>query len=169
MLSASLNKTFLSLLFYLTDSLFLQWTIVFVMSLFSGVDVFCFCFVLLFLDGLRCLVQFFDVWTVIVPVDAVTGTKEMFYLTTHSTHFIYGYMASDIWLRTILIVRKETRYRHIGYSYRLTARVLLYAPSHRQDSTYHGLCYTSRGALAGTRNSSMGPPHEGSIRRPTAP
>ena len=71
----------------------------------------------------------------------------MFYLTTHSTHFIYGYMASDIWLRTILIVRKEIRCRHIGYSYRLTARVLLYAPSHRQDITYHGLCYTSRGAL----------------------
>ena len=56
----------------------------------------------------------------------------MFYLTTHSTHIIYGYMASDIWLRTILIVKKETRCRHIGYSYRLTARVLLYAPSHRQ-------------------------------------
>ena len=49
---------------------------------------------------------------------------------------------------------------------RLAARVLLYAPSHRQDSTYHGLCYTSRGALAGKRNSSMGPPQEGSIRRP---
>ena len=95
--------------------------------------------------------------------------REMFSLTTHSTHFIYGYMASDIWLRTILIVRKETRCRHIGYSYRLAARVLLYAPSHRQDNTYHGLCYTSRGALAGTRNSSMGPLHEGSIRRPTAP
>ena len=75
----------------------------------------------------------------------------MFYLLTHSTHFIYGYMASHIGLRTILIVRKETR------SYRLTTRVLLYAPSHRQDNTYHGLCYTSRGALAGTRNSSMGP------------
>ena len=70
--------------------------------------------------------------------------REMFYLTTHSTHFIYGYMASDIWLRTILIVRKETRCRHIVYSYRLAARVLLYAPSHRQDSTYHGHCYTSR-------------------------
>ena len=93
----------------------------------------------------------------------------MFYLTTHSTHFIYGYMASDIWLRTILIVRKETRYRHIGYSYRLTARVLSYAPSHRKDNTYHGLCYTSRGELAGTRYSSRGPSHEGSIRRPTAP
>ena len=48
--------------------------------------------------------------------------------------------------------------RYIGYYYRLTARVLLYAPSHRQDNTYYGLCYTSRGALAGTRNSSMGPP-----------
>ena len=37
----------------------------------------------------------------------------------------------------------------MGYSFRLTARVHLYAPSHRQDSTYHGLCYNSRGALAG--------------------
>ena len=97
------------------------------------------------------------------------GRKEMFDLTTHSTHFNYGYMASDIWLKTILIARKETRCRHMGYSFRLTARVLLYAPSHRQDSTYHGLCYTSRGTLVGTRNSSMGPPHEGSIRRPIAP
>ena len=82
----------------------------------------------------------------------------MFYLMTHSTHFIYGYMASDIWLRTILIVRKETRCCHIGYSFRLTARVLLYATSHRQDSAYHGLCYSSCGALAGMRNSSNGPP-----------
>ena len=61
--------------------------------------------------------------------------RKMFYLTTHSTHFIYGYMASDIWLRSILIVRKETRCRHISYSYRLTARFFLYAPSHRQDNT----------------------------------
>ena len=30
--------------------------------------------------------------------------KGMFYLTTHSTHFIYGYMASDIWLRTVVCV-----------------------------------------------------------------
>ena len=58
---------------------------------------------------------------------------------------------------------------HIGYSFRLAARVLLYAPSHRQDSTYHGLCYTSRGALARTRYSLMDPPHEGSIRRPIVP
>ena len=95
--------------------------------------------------------------------------REMFLFNDALNTFIYGYMASDIWLRTILLVRKETRCRHIGYSYRLRARVLLYALSHRQDNTYHGLCYTSRGALAGTRNSSMGPPHEGSIRRPIAP
>ena len=25
------------------------------------------------------------------------GRKEMFYLMTHSTHFIYSYMGSDIW------------------------------------------------------------------------
>ena len=106
--------------------------------------------------------------------DSEKGERErerenFFYLMTHSTHFIYCYMVSDIWLRTILIVRKETRCHHIGYSFWLTARVLLYAPSHRQDSTYHSLCYTSRGALAGMGNSLMGSPHEGSIRRPIAP
>ena len=26
-----------------------------------------------------------------------TRRKEMLYLTAHATHFIYGYMASDIW------------------------------------------------------------------------
>ena len=31
----------------------------------------------------------------------------MFYLTTHSILFTYGYMASDIWLRTIPIVRER--------------------------------------------------------------
>ena len=92
----------------------------------------------------------------------------MFYLTMHSTHFIlrlYGvrHMVKDH------SDSEETRCCHMGYSFRLAARVLLYAPSHRQDSTYNGLCYTSRGALARTRNSSMGSPHEGSIRQPIAP
>ena len=64
----------------------------------------------------------------------------------------------------IQIAREKTCCRHIGYSFRLTARVLLYAPSHRQDNTYHNLYYTSRGPLAGMRYSSMGPPREGSIR-----
>ena len=84
----------------------------------------------------------------------------MFYLTTHSTHFIYGYMGVRHMVKDHSdSEREETRCRHIGYSFRLAARVLLYAPSHRQDDTYHGICYTSRGALAGTRNSSMEKTH----------
>ena len=46
---------------------------------------------------------------------------------------------------------------------------LLLSSNSKGSFIYHALCYTSRGALAGTRNSSMGPPHEGSIRRPIAP
>ena len=52
----------------------------------------------------------------------------------------------------------DSKRGNMGYYFRLAARVLLYASSHSQDNTYHDLCYTSRGALAGTRNSSMGPP-----------
>ena len=80
---------------------------------------------------------------IITTIIIINTEREMFYLTTHSTHFMNGYMVSDIWLRTILIVRKETLCRYIGYFFRLAARVLLYAPSHRQDNTYHSLCYAS--------------------------
>ena len=44
-----------------------------------------------------------------------------------------------------------------GLLFPIAAKIILYASSHRQDNTYHS-CYTSRGALDGTRNSSMGPP-----------
>ena len=44
-----------------------------------------------------------------------------------------------------------------GTTFQRAARVLLYAPHHGQDSTYHSLCCTSCEALAGMRNSSMGP------------
>ena len=43
--------------------------------------------------------------------------------------FKKNYMVSDI--RTIQIAREETRCHHTGYSFRLAARVLLYASSHR--------------------------------------
>ena len=78
-------------------------------------------------------------------------------------------MASDMWLRTTQIAREETRCCHIGYFFWLAARVLLYAPSHRKDNTYHSLWYTSHGALAGTRISSIGQTDEGLIQRPIAP
>ena len=51
--------------------------------------------------------------------------------------------------------REETCCSHIGYSFQLAARVLIYVSSDRQDNTYHSLCYTSRGALAGMRNHIM--------------
>ena len=52
-------------------------------------------------------------------------------------------------------MREETRCQNMGYSFRLAARVLLYASSNTKDNTYHSLCYTSRGALPGTRNTGM--------------
>ena len=51
---------------------------------------------------------------------------------------------------------RGNRCRHLVYSFRLAARVLLYASSHRQDNTYHSLCYTSRGTLAGISNPCRG-------------
>ena len=47
---------------------------------------------------------------------------------------------------------------YTGYIFGLAAMVLIKAPFHRKDSTYHNHCYTNHGAMAGTRNSSMGPP-----------
>ena len=52
----------------------------------------------------------------------------------------------------------ETCCHKMDHTFWLAARVLLNVPSHRQDSTYHGLYYTSRGTLARMRNRSMGPP-----------
>ena len=34
---------------------------------------------------------------IVVCLRQSKGRKEMFYLMMHSTHFIYGYMVSDIW------------------------------------------------------------------------
>ena len=82
----------------------------------------------------------------------------MFYLTTHSTHFIYGYMASDIWLKTYDSEKGNPLPPHrLLLSINSKGSFICTIPQ-RQDNTYHSLCYTSRGALAGSRNSSMGPP-----------
>ena len=113
---------------------------------------------------------FFFIAIIVLHINGGKGKerKEMFYLTTHSTHLrLYGvrHMVKD---HSDSERGEETRCRHMGYSFRLAARVLLYASSHRQDNTYHSLSYASRGALAGMRNSLIGRPHEGSIRRPIA-
>ena len=72
----------------------------------------------------------------------------MFYLTTESTHFIYV-------LYGVRHVVKDHSDSERGNP--LLPHGLLF-PISSKDSTYHDLCYTSRGALAGTRNSSMGSP-----------
>ena len=87
----------------------------------------------------------------------------LFYLTTHSTVYLWlfciRHMVRDHSDRQETILSISFLCCHfMGYSFQLTARDLLYAPFHRQDSTYLGLCYTSCAALAGMRNSSMGRP-----------
>ena len=56
-------------------------------------------------------------------------------------------------VRSVLEFPGECHY--MGFSFWLATRVLLYAPSHRQEITYYCLCYTSRGAMAGMRNNVM--------------
>ena len=54
----------------------------------------------------------------------------------HSTHFIYGYMVLAYGKGTLRERGEACCYHYMGYSFRLAGRVLVYAPSHRQDSTY---------------------------------
>ena len=87
----------------------------------------------------------------------VSEGMEMIYLTTHSTHLrLYDvrHMVKD----HSDSERGKTCCRHMCYSFRLAARVILYEPSPQTEGTYHGLYYTSRGALAGMRNKAIGPP-----------
>ena len=85
------------------------------------------------------------------------GRKEMFCLMMHSKHFLF-----------MIIRREEIHCCHMGYSFWLAARALLYAPSHRQDNTYHGLCYTSCGTLVECEIAQW-VHHEGSIWWPIIP
>ena len=63
----------------------------------------------------------------------------MFYLWL----YCIGHMVKDN------STREETCCSH--YSFGLAVRNHLYAAFYRQDSTYHGLCYTSHGVLAETK------------------
>ena len=81
------------------------------------------------------------------------GRKEMFYLMTHSTHFIY-----NIKHQTYCSKRGNLLPLLHRLLFSISSKIPLYAPSHRQDSTYNDLCCTSSGALYGMRTCSMGPP-----------
>ena len=45
-----------------------------------------------------------------------------------------------------------------GLLFPISSKGSFISTSQIQDRTNHSLCYTSRGALAGMRNDSMGPP-----------
>ena len=83
------------------------------------------------------------------------GRKEMFYLTTHSTHFILRLYGVIHMVKNHLDFEGGNPLPPHGLLFPISSKILLYASSRRQNNTYHGLCYTSRGALAGTRNSSL--------------
>ena len=86
----------------------------------------------------------------------------MFYLTTQSKHFIYGYIASDI----IMVKdhsnsqRENTLPPLHGLLFPISSKDVFYMhyPKDRIAHTTTFVCYSSGGALAGTRNGSMGPP-----------
>ena len=82
-------------------------------------------------------------------------------LHTHIHRYIYIYIYTYIYIYIYIYIYKRGTARektccshYMGYSFLLAARYLLYAPTHRQDSTHHGLCYTSCGELVGIRKSS---------------
>ena len=81
--------------------------------------------------------------------------NEMFYLTMPSTHFIYSYIASDS--------ERGNSLPPPGLLFPISSKgsFIYIIPTH--DNTFHSLCYTSRGALAGTRNSSMERERDGRI------
>ena len=79
-------------------------------------------------------------------VSAIEGRKEMFYLTTHSTFYLRLYGVGHMVKDHSDSERGNTLPPH-RLLFPISSRVLLYAPSHRQDSTYHGLCYTSNGTI----------------------
>ena len=96
------------------------------------------------------------------------GRKDVYYLTTHSTNLV-----TVIWRRTYdkgptQIAREETRCRHMGYTFRLPARVLLYAhPTYRIAHTTAFVKPVVEHWLE--REIVQWVHHEGSIRRPIAP
>ena len=74
-----------------------------------------------------------------VSIHLVEGRKEKFYLTMHSTHFIYGLYGVGHMVKD----HSDSERENMGYSFRLAARFLLYASSHRQENTFHSLLHQS--------------------------
>ena len=85
----------------------------------------------------------------------VIWKEQNIYLTMHSIHFIYGYMASDIMERPTQIARGNLLPPQ-GLLFPISSKGYMHHPTDRKAHTM--ACYTRHGALVGTRNSLMGPP-----------
>ena len=75
----------------------------------------------------------------------------MFDLMTHSTHLLLHGVRHGIWPSQSISLSEKSCIN----SWTILCD-LLYAPSHRQDSTYHGICQTSYEILVEMRNSPRG-------------
>ena len=78
----------------------------------------------------------------------------IFFYTMHSTHFYLKLNG----IRHMLMGNLDNKTGNLllslhGQLFPMNNNDILYAPSQRQDSTYHGVCYASRGALDEARYS----------------
>ena len=91
-----------------------------------------------------------------MPLGVIIVNIEMFYLKMDSTHFVLRLYGVE---HTIKDHRQRERKPSAATTWALSdyKQELFYMHNHRQDSTHHGRIYTSRGALVGKRNSSLGP------------
>ena len=88
------------------------------------------------------------------------GALNTFYLQLYGA----GHMVKDYSAR-----KEACSHHYIGYSFWLAARVLLYAPSHRQDSTYTTAFVTPVMEHWLEKEIAQLVHHKGSIQQPIAP
>ena len=89
---------------------------------------------------------------------SINWRKEMFYLTMHSTHFYLRLYGIRHMVKDHSDSKRGNPLPPHGLLFSISCKGSFICIIHRQDNTYHGLCYTSRGALSGMSNSWMGPP-----------
>ena len=95
-----------------------------------------------------------------LPSTLLKGRKEMFYLTSHSTHFILRLYGVKHMVKDHSDSERGNPLPPYGLLFPISSKgsFICTIPHSRQGNTNHDLRYTSHGALAGTRNSSLGPP-----------
>ena len=90
-------------------------------------------------------------WKYITSINSITWKGENTLFNMFNPFYL-RYVVKDH------LVRGKTCFYHFfGYSFPVSIKGSFIC-THREDSTYHGLGNTNCGALAGTRNNSMGPP-----------